>query len=97
MKIGVFNRHWNTSGGGEKHIGKVVEILSKTYEVDLICTEPIDFDALKRILNIDFSKVHIVMWPNMPCRHLSYFTQKYDLFINASFGSDLVSLARFSS
>lgn len=96
MKIGVFNRYWNTKGGGEKYTGTIIEILSREHEIDLICTEAVDLTEISGRLDLDLSRVNFVQWPALSCAELAPFTKNYDLFINSTYFSTLASHARKS-
>lgn len=60
MKIFLYNKYFQTSGGGEKHAGGIAEILSKRHDVTILHEGKIDADAIARRLNLDLSKVHFV-------------------------------------
>lgn len=96
MKIGVFNRYWNTKGGGEKYTGTIIELLSREHEVDLICTEYVDLTEISDRLDLDLSRVNFVQWPPLSCAELAPFTREYELFINSTYFSTLISHARQS-
>ena len=96
MKIGIYNRYWNTLGGGEKHVGVIAEILSHHFDVDLIGTEPINLSELCSQLDLSLPNVRYVMWPPLCCGELSFLTKKYDLFINSTYCSPLASMAKKS-
>jgi len=97
MKIGIYNRYWNTMGGGEKYIGTIAEILSENNQVHLIAVEPVDVEALSNRLNLNFSNVHWEYWEPLSCAELSPLTKKYDLFINSTYCSSMVSQAQRSA
>lgn len=97
MKIGVFNRYWNTQGGGEKYTGTLIEILSREHEIDLICTEPVDLAGLSGRLDLDLTRVNFIQWPSLSCAELTPYTREYDLFINSTYFSTLISQARKSA
>lgn len=90
MKIGIYNRYWNTCGGGEKHIGAIAEVLSKIYPVELISTESVEWEKIEARLSLDLSKCIKIQWPNESCNDLSYFSQKYDIFINSTYNSLMI-------
>ncbi len=93
MKIGIYNRYWNTRGGGEKHAGALAESLARRHDVDLIGVEETDCTELGRHLLLDLRRTRFVQWPNLPCAELSDATAEYDLFINATYCSYLYSKA----
>jgi glycosyltransferase involved in cell wall biosynthesis len=96
MKIGIYNRYWNTFGGGEKHVGVIAEILSQHFDVDLIGTEPVNLSELCSQLDLSLPNVRYVMWSPLHCGELSSLTKKYDLFINSTYCSPLASMAKKS-
>ncbi len=97
LKVGVYDRHLTTLGGGEKHMGVLAEILSRRHDVELITYEPIEKSIVERRLNIDLSKVIMRYIPDVSNDFASDYTAGYDLFINASFMSALPSRAARSA
>src|SRR5205814_5360534 len=93
LRIGIYNWHWNTRGGGEKHAGAAAEALSADHEVDLIGQEPFDPADLSRVLNLDLSRTRRVIWPEGQGRGVAELTRHYDMVINSSYGSCLPSRA----
>jgi glycosyltransferase involved in cell wall biosynthesis len=59
-KIGIYNRHMNAMGGGEKLTLAVAEYLSLQHDVSLFCTEPVDVSRLEEFFAIDLSRVKLV-------------------------------------
>lgn len=94
MRIGIYNRYWNTRGGGEKHAGAAAEALSADHDVDLIGQEPFDPAQLSRSLNLDLSRTRRVIWPEAPEGEVAELTRAYDVFVNSTYGSCLPSRAR---
>lgn len=97
MRVGIYNRHWNTLGGGEKYSGALAQRLSENHEVELIGIEPVDLLRLQKVLNVELTKTTFVEWPYFSCADLSDRTKHYDLFINASYYSNLASQAKTSA
>lgn len=89
MKIGIYNRYWNTCGGGEKYIGTIAETLSLDHDVELIAVEPVDWERIQSRLGIDLSRCSYKAWPNDGCERLSHFSSNYELFINSTYGSSM--------
>lgn len=89
MKIGIYNRYWNTFGGGENYTGTVAQILSQDHDVELISVEPVDWGNLASRLRLDLSRCTMTRWPNAACERLSPLTANYDLFINSTYGSSI--------
>ena len=97
MRIGIYNRYWNTRGGGEKHSGAAAEALSADHEVDLISHEPFEPAQVARALNLDLSRTRRVLWPNVPDGEATELTRPYDVFVNSTYGSCLPSRAQRSA
>ncbi|CRM46375.1 MULTISPECIES: glycosyltransferase family 4 protein [Pseudomonas] len=97
MKIGIYNRYWNTFGGGENYTGSVAEILSRDHEVELISIEPVDWSRLESRLHLDLSRCTMREWPNEPCERLSPRSSHYDLFVNSTYSSSLMPRAKKSA
>ena len=90
MKIGIYNRYWNTYGGGENYTGSIAQVLSADHEVELISIEPVDWSKLQERLRLDFSRCTTQQWPNDSCIRLSPLTSGYDVFVNGTYGSSIV-------
>lgn len=97
MKIGIYNRYWGTMGGGEKHVGTIAEILSRDHDVELIRVTPLDVDEFCSRMNLDLSRVSWVDWPGDSCAQLAPRSEGYDLFINSTYMSPMMSQARRSA
>ncbi len=97
MKIGIYNRYWNTCGGGENYTGSVAEILSKSHEVELISVEPVDWNRIESRLRLDLSRCSTTQWPNDPCSKLSPLSAQYDLFINSTYSSSILPQSKLSA
>ncbi|WP_412022349.1 glycosyltransferase family 4 protein [Burkholderia cepacia] len=96
MKIGIYNRYWSTMGGGEKYTGTIAQILSEGHEVDLIHTTKIDVNEFQARMNLDLSRARWVEWPGDSCAQLAPRSADYDLFINSTYCSSMVSQAKSS-
>ena len=96
MKIGIYNRYWGTMGGGEKHVGTIAQILSERHDVELICTAPVDVAEFQSRMNLDLSRARWVEWPADSCIELAPRSAEYDLFINSTYCSSMVSQAKKS-
>ncbi len=83
-------------GGGEKYIGTISEYLSNDHEVDLICCEPVNVAEIESRLTLNLSKANWVDWPPLSCVELESLTSDYDIFINATYSSAMVSRAKQS-
>ncbi|AJX31749.1 Glycosyl transferases group 1 [Burkholderia oklahomensis] len=83
-------------GGGEKYTGTIAQILSEGHEVDLIHTTKVDLKEFQARMNLDLSRVRWVEWPGDSCAQLAPRSADYDLFINSTYCSSMVSQAKKS-
>ena len=90
MRIGIYNRYWNTFGGGENYIGTIAEVLSQDHEVELISIEFVDWGKLQSRLGLDLSRCTFRVWPNESCNVLSPLSAIYQLFINSTYSSSMI-------
>jgi glycosyltransferase involved in cell wall biosynthesis len=96
-RAAIYNRFWRSQGGGERHSGKIGELLSRRgVEVDLIGHEEVDVSALGAHLGLDLSGCRLRVLPEAGPRRLTEITGEYDLFVNASYMSRLPSAAKRS-
>ncbi len=97
MHIGIYNRYWNTRGGGERYIGTLAETLLRDHQVTLISEADLDINRLSSDLNLDLSKAERSIWPQIPYINYKILTREYDLFINSTYFSRLPSQAKHSA
>ena len=57
MKVGIYNRHWPTLGGGERYGGGIAEALAADNDVELLAHEPLDLDDVGERLRLNLSGV----------------------------------------
>ncbi|MEP6746307.1 MAG: glycosyltransferase family 4 protein [Bacteroidota bacterium] len=93
MKICIFDQYFLTMGGGERHIGVIMEILLRKHDVSLIHCGTFDKTDISRKLNLDLSKVNFIDTItdesiNDKVKDLVKLMQA-DLFINATHFSQL--------
>jgi GT2 family glycosyltransferase/glycosyltransferase involved in cell wall biosynthesis len=90
--IGIYNSYWNTKGGGESHTLSIAAELKKYFPVYLISESDFNIEELGSYFHIDLQgcKKLVVSHIN------TELTQKFYLFINATYGSNLVSRAQNS-
>lgn len=93
MKIGVFDRFWQTTGGGERFAGGIAEALSYDHDVSIIGPAPIDKAFLSERLHLDLSRVSIHELGDRET--MAEASRQYDLLINASFTSHDVNRAPY--
>lgn len=96
MKIGIYNRNWNTYGGGEKHMGAIAKYLSGYGTVDLIGHEPFSIPRLEKYLNLDLGHCNSVILSGDSDFVAEHMSINYDLWINGTFRSSAGSKAKHS-
>lgn len=95
MKVAIYNRYWNSLGGGEKYCGFLAECLAANHEVDLLAHDDVDRALLMDRLDVDLSSVGLRKIPEDDDISFGYQSAKYDVLVNATFGSDAVNRARY--
>jgi GT2 family glycosyltransferase len=87
--IGIYNSYWNTFGGGELHALAVALKLGKGMEIWLISEHDFNIESLEKYYGLNlmgFKKlVSPVITPDL--------TSKFDVFINSTYNSNLLSLS----
>ena len=91
-RIGVFNVHWKSLGGGELHALNVAKALTELGTVDLISHDDFDMDHLGRYFDVDISAFR----KRLVSPRSRRFSADYDIFVNGSFNSRLVPRASIS-
>jgi len=91
-RVGIYNSHWNTKGGGEAHILNLASIFEDFGSVDLISEEDFSIDDLSSYFGVSPSKARkrIVRSMTPP------LTAEYDIFVNSSFQNEVHSDAKQS-
>ena len=92
IKVGIYNHHWSTLGGGEVSAGSLAEELSKTCSVTLLGPEKPDFDTFNKHLNIDLSLCDFEEVSGD--LEASKSSKNFDWFINHSFSSRAINRAQ---
>ena len=87
--IAIFNRYWNTKGGGESHALSIAEILQKRATVYLLSDSDFSIEELERYYHIDLGNCRKLVESRMS----DALTEKFDIFINSTFLSNLSSRA----
>ena len=82
-RVAIYNRWWNTAGGGEKHAGAIAEVLSHDHQVTLLTHEPVDLATIAAQFQLDLAGV-AVRYVADSASAVSQASAEYDLFINAS-------------
>jgi len=85
--VGIYNSFWNTKGGGEKHALSIAKILSEKYDVYLLSENDFDANELKKYFSINF-KFRKYIRSEIDSKTTTYF----DLFVNSTYHSGLISL-----
>jgi len=94
LKVGIYDLYLSTLGGGEKHMGKMAEILSKDHNVEILTNKYFDLDKLSKHLNLDLSRAKLRVFPYISSDYSSNITKDYDLFINATYLSYMRAYAK---
>ncbi len=89
--IAIYDRYLSTAGGGERYSCKIAEVLSKKegYSIDLITDIYANLEEISGKLNLDLRSVNLKVFPFISEDYASKITEKYDLFINATYLSSL--------
>lgn len=85
----IYNSYFSSLGGGEKHSLSFVPLLNEEYEVYLTSETDFSIEYLSSYFNIDLKKCKKIISNKID----SHFSSKFDLFINSTFKSNLVSKA----
>jgi glycosyltransferase involved in cell wall biosynthesis len=89
-RAAVYNRFWHSKGGGERHSGKLAEVLAADgWQVDLVGHPDVDRDELAAHLGLDLSGCTMRLVPDRGDADLSVLSAEYDLFVNATHMSRL--------
>jgi glycosyltransferase involved in cell wall biosynthesis len=96
MKTGIYNRHWNTLGGGEKYAGAIAQHLAAFGPLDLVGQEPFSLPALEQRLQLDLKGCRALVIPDGSDGAVEDLSAGYDLWINSSYSSTARSRARKS-
>jgi GT2 family glycosyltransferase len=95
-RIAVFNNYWNSKGGGEYHAAIIAEALQTFGPVDLICEQDFSIEDISQRFGVDLSNCRKFVVTAAALKHNKYLTGQYDIFVNSTYGSDLVSHAKHS-
>ena len=85
--VAIYNSFWNTKGGGEKHALSIAKLLSEYYDVYLLSEHDFDSDELTNYFSINF-KFRKYIRAVIDSKTTTYF----DLFVNSTYQSGLISL-----
>ncbi|MGQ0431987.1 MAG: glycosyltransferase [Microthrixaceae bacterium] len=84
MKVGIYNRHWRTMGGGEKFGAGIAEVLQAENRVELLTPHPLDVAAFADRFGLQLDDVTVRVLDNEP-NAVARTSADYDLFINVSY------------
>ena len=87
--LAIYNSYWNTFGGGERHALSIAEYFSDRYDITLLSENDFSIVALNKYFNFNLKCRKLVV----PCVDTS-FTQYFDVFVNSTYRSNLISAAR---
>jgi len=94
-RLAVYNRFWNTLGGGEYRAAVLAKALTSIGPVELIGEEDFSIPTLEEQFNIDLSRCCKIKLSQSQL-HDPSTTGRYDVFINSTYHSELVSYAKLS-
>jgi len=84
MRIGLYNRHLATLGGGERYSLAIAALLSHRNPVEVISHVPVDPAAVQQRLQMDLGQVRWRVVPEHAPAALASLSADYDFFINGS-------------
>jgi hypothetical protein len=84
MRIGLYDRHLPTLGGGERYSLSIAAALSRWQPVDVISHTPISRAAIAERLHLELGDVQLRVVPDKPAAALTSLSAEYDFFINGS-------------
>jgi glycosyltransferase involved in cell wall biosynthesis len=88
MKAAIYNRFWQSMGGGERHSAMIAQLLSQRgVEVDLLGHQDVSLSELGSRLGLDLSATNLRVTPDRGSADISELSAEYDLFINATYMS----------
>lgn len=90
--IAIYNSYWNTSGGGEMHALAVALAVKGDMDVWLLSETDFDIDYLAGYFGLDLSRFKKIISPVIDVE----MTKKFDIFINSTYNSNLISEAKLS-
>ena len=93
MRIGLYNLHWRTLGGGERYASVMARVLSSRGQVELIGADPMDVQEVGDHLGVDLSGVGYRQLSARGNAAVSELSAEYDLFVNSSFHANFLCRA----
>lgn len=84
MRIGIYDRHLPTLGGGERYSLAIACALRGQGQVEVISHTPVSRQSIAERLHIDLGDVRLRVVPEKPVAALTGLSAEYDFFINGS-------------
>jgi glycosyltransferase involved in cell wall biosynthesis len=87
VKVGIFYPFTEViTGGGEKYLFTIAEVLSHEHQVCLISHNPFDYKNIAQRLNVNLDRVRFTVLPHGRLKRIlsGLFKKEYDLFITMS-------------
>ncbi|MDQ2846945.1 MAG: glycosyltransferase [Actinomycetota bacterium] len=98
MKTAVYNRFWESLGGGERYAGMIASTLAADgHEVDLIGPRDVDTDKIARHLSLDLDGVRMRVITDDDESKVAKASADYDLFVTSTYMSRLHPLSARSA
>lgn len=98
VRAAIYDRFWNSMGGGERHCGMIGQILSQSgVQVDLVGHREVSLSELGSRLALDLSAATLRVVPDRGEGSVAELSAEYDLFINATYMSQVRSRAARSA
>jgi glycosyltransferase involved in cell wall biosynthesis len=91
LRVGIYDHHWSTLGGGELVDASLAEVLARDHEVTLLGPTPIDTGAIRERLGPDVSACRFLRAGTAP--EVTELSATFDLFINGAFLSKALNRA----
>lgn len=95
-KLAVYNNFWHTLGGGEHHACVVAQALQSLGPVDLVSENDFSIEQLEQQFDIKLKHCRKRLVSAQEIHHDPAVTEHYDIFVNSTYSSNLVSHARHS-
>ncbi|EXI78679.1 MAG: N-glycosyltransferase [Candidatus Accumulibacter appositus] len=93
LRVCIYDEYWSSCGGGEAHALEFARHFSNSHtELTLASTSAIDTNRLSRLFDVDLKTAILLCKPDF----CSADTRQFDLFINSTYQSTLVSQAKHS-
>lgn len=95
-KLAVYNNFWHTLGGGEHHACVIAQALENLGPVDLISENDFSIEKLEQQFNIQLKQCRKRLVSSQQMHHDPATTSQYDVFVNSTYSSNLISHAKHS-